>query len=272
MAIAKSQFAKKLTGLKKHWKEASKREPAKMAAVEDGIYEAKLSKCQLAESISSGRLQVAWGWVIAKGEGKGDQVNDYDGLETEDNFFYLQRKLAQLGKEIPEEITELEEVLKQLEKEKPLAKIRVKSKDGFTHVYINGLVEDSDDEEETETETEDETEEEETESDEEEETESEEEDEEEEETEEEEEETEEEEEDAVNVDIGDTVAFKLKDGTEHTGELLEVLEKEGKARVRSKKDKKVYKVAIEVLEAVEEEPAPAPAKAKVNKVKPKAKK
>ena len=221
MAAASAvSYKSKLSKLKKGWQEASKREPGKFATVEDGIYEAKLAVCKLSESISSGRLQVAWGYVIAKGENKGQQVRDYEGLESEDNLFYLQRKLAQLGADIPEDPAEIESVLKKLEKKGPLVKIRVNSKDGFTHVYIQGLSEGDESEPDTDSEEEPKDPDAEPEA--------------EAEAEEESEAEPEAEEETLSVDIGDVMEFSLK-GQKYQGEILEFVDDDTKARIKEKK-------------------------------------
>jgi len=96
----------------------------------------------LAES-RAGRDQIAWTYVIAEGKENGTQVRDYDGLATEDNFFFVQQKLARLEAEIPTKVSDLEEPLAAITKAKPLVRLRVSTKDGFTHAYVDRLLEDN---------------------------------------------------------------------------------------------------------------------------------
>lgn len=139
-----SEFLNRLKKLGTNWKKATKRDPKEFggSAVEDGIYRLRITGCELTESMSSGRLQIHWEFTVAEGEAKGEQCHDYDGLESEDNLFFLQRKLARLGKEVPEDISEIETVLNEIAKERPLIRGRVKTKDDFTHVYINKMLDD----------------------------------------------------------------------------------------------------------------------------------
>jgi hypothetical protein len=140
-----SEFSNRLKKLGGNWKKASKRDPSEFggSAIEDGIYRLRITGCELTESVSSGRLQIHWEFTVAEGESKGEQVHDYDGLESEDNLFFLQRKLARLGKEVPEDVSTIETVLQEIEKERPLIRARVKTKDDFTHVYINKMLDDA---------------------------------------------------------------------------------------------------------------------------------
>lgn len=139
-----SEFSNRLKKLGGNWKKASKRDPSEFggSSIDDGIYRLRITGCELTESASSGRLQIHWEFTVAEGDNKGEQVHDYDGLESEDNLFFLQRKLARLGKEVPEDVSAIEAVLQEIEKERPLIRARVKTKDDFTHVYINKMLDD----------------------------------------------------------------------------------------------------------------------------------
>lgn len=261
-----SEFLNRLKKLGGNWKKASKRDPKEFggSAVEDGIYRLRITGCELTESMSSGRLQIHWEFTVAEGEQKGEQCHDYDGLESEDNLFFLQRKLARLGKEVPEDISEIETVLAEIIKERPLIRGRVKTKDDFTHVYINRMLDDKgadvefaepdggepDPEEaapEAEPEAEPAAEPEEVQP----------------EAEAEPEPAPEAEPEGVSLEEGMRVSFQSKGATVE-GELLEFVDNDSKARVKT--DAGVYKVAVESLSPVEgetepePEPAPEPAK------------
>lgn len=140
-----SEFSSKLKRLGGNWKKASKRDASAFggSTLEDGIYRMRITGAELTESQSSGRLQIAWEFTVADGDSKGEVVRDYDGLESEDNLFFLQRKLARLEKEVPEDISLIEKVLAEIIKEKPLIRAKVKTKEDFTHVYINRLLNDA---------------------------------------------------------------------------------------------------------------------------------
>ena len=151
-----ASFKARMKALQDTWDAARKRE-AFGPSVEDGVYEARLVSAVIAES-RAGRDQIVYTYVIAEGEEKGTQVRDYDGLATEDNFFFIQQKFARLEMAIPEKVDQLEEALLNLTASKPLVRLRVSTRDNFTHAYIDRLLEGEgaadDDSDETEKEAE----------------------------------------------------------------------------------------------------------------------
>ena len=137
-----SEFAKRLSKLKGNWNKAKERKGGGFeSAVEDGIYKMCVTVAELTERQSSGRLQIHWEFTVMDGEFKGEAVHDYDGMESEDNLFFIQRKVTKLGHEAPEDPSEIEEILAAITKEHPVFRGRVKTKDDFTHVHINKLLE-----------------------------------------------------------------------------------------------------------------------------------
>lgn len=260
-------FQTKLKGLKTRFKKAKEREAPEFGEcpVEDGVYIFNITECELGESQASGRLQVHWGFTVAEGDNEGQTVHDYDGLETEDNLFWVLRKLGRLGYDVDamEDPSELEAVFQEVAEEQPLISGRVKTKDAdegtFTHVYINKLLEEGDGGEEEEAE------EEEPETEEEEEGVEEPEEEEAEEGESEEEEPEEEDDtEEIELEEGMFVEFQSK-GKDVAGEILEFIDDNTKARIQTEEGK-VFKVSVEKLNPVEgeEEPEPEPPTRKVS--------
>lgn len=147
-------FKKRLKAANKDWKSA--REKAAEGGVgvtefEDGRYLARLVKAEIAES-AGGRLQCVFHFKFEKGEGTkaedyGGRVKfDYQGLESEQNLEFLGRRLAQLGYDLPEDLTEIQDILADLMKERPLCKIRLKTKGEFQNVYLDRVVSDEDEE------------------------------------------------------------------------------------------------------------------------------
>jgi hypothetical protein len=132
----------KLKKAQDNWQGA--REKAKESSgfteVPDGRYLAHLTNAQIGESRSSGRLQIQWTWTISDGEFEKDTKLDFDGLETEDNLVFLGRKLARFGYELPEDITEISDILDELIEKQPLARIRLKTKGEFQNVYVDKLM------------------------------------------------------------------------------------------------------------------------------------
>lgn len=138
-------FKSRLKKIKESWGKAQERKDTFGSTVPDGAYIMRVS-ATLGESASSGRMQIAWLYTIMEGENRGDTVRDYDGLETEDNLFFIQRKLGRLGQEIPDDPLEIESIVEQIEEDGPLVRATVKTKDEFQHVYVNRLLEDSSEE------------------------------------------------------------------------------------------------------------------------------
>ena len=132
----------KLKKAQDNWQGA--REKAKESSgfteVPDGRYLAHLTNAQIGESRSSGRLQIQWTWTISDGEFEKDTKLDFDGLETEDNLVFLGRKLSRFGYELPEDITEISDILDELIEKQPLARIRLKTKGEFQNVYVDKLM------------------------------------------------------------------------------------------------------------------------------------
>lgn len=128
-------FEKKLAKAKTLWKKASDMKPDYDNVITDGTYTGKLVRAELGES-QKGRLQVAWRLQVSSGEYKGENINWWSGLETENNIMYFQRDLVRLGKEAPEDPSDLEDVLKEVEKDKLTVRVQVKTSGEFQNVRI----------------------------------------------------------------------------------------------------------------------------------------
>lgn len=248
-----AKLKKKIDAAKKLWKGARDTAAAggDFTELPDGRYLARLTKAEVTESKSSGRLQVAWTYKIAEGEYEGDTKMDFDGIETADNLTFLARKLRRFGfTSLPDDLEEVIQLLEELGKRKPLCKISLKTRGEFQNVYVDKAI-DADDEDEAledasadadEAEDEDEESEDEAEDD----AEGEDEDEESEEDEEAEEDEDAEESDEVELKVGMVVSFTTKDGRK-SGKVIEILEAEEKVRVKTG-DGKINRVAIDALE------------------------
>lgn len=277
-------FRKKLKDAGKLWKNAKKKAAESSGGegpqFEDGRYMARLQGGEIGMS-NGGRLQLSWKWKFEDEPYEGKIKYAYQGLENEDNLVFLARDLDRLGYEAPDDLAGVEEILAEIAKEKPLARIKLRTKAGsdFQNVYIDKVFSgdeeeeaeeaESDEAEETESaeaeaeETEDDAEEAEEESD----TEAD-----DEEESEEEDETESEEEDEAEIEVGMRVEIETSKDGAVAGEILEVLEAEGKIRVKGDNGK-TYKVGVDKAalltpEEPEEKPkAKASAKAEAPKAK-----
>lgn len=267
-------FKKALANAQKHWKGARKRvseDTGGFQEYDDGRYLGRLVSAKIGQSQSSNRLQVDFGWKFEDGQYEGKIKHNYQGLETEDNLFFLGRDLEKLGYELPDDLTELPAILADIEKSKPMADIVLKTKGDFQNLYVRKVYSGDDDEEEASDEEaaegdEPEADEEETDEDaaeesdgdaEEDADEDEDADEaaeadEEEADDEEDEPAEEDDEEGVDITVGMRVQVETAKGRE-AGEIITILEDEGKVRVKLDNDK-IVKVGAEKVE-IEDEPA-----------------
>lgn len=281
-----SQFAKKLKDAGKLWNAAKTRAAeagsGRYAEFDDGRYMTRITDAKIGESQSSGRLQVVWTFKFEDGQYEGQTKLDFSGLETDTNLYYLAQRLQQLGYEPPDSLEEIEDILEDVKKTRPLVKINLKTKGDFQNVYIDKVfasgLEESGEEPEDDDTAEEETPapapkkgkaaapppepEEEEEAEEEEAEEEEEEAEEDDDSEVEEDEDEAEDGDEVELTVGMSVSVETSKGSV-AGEVLEILETEGKVRVRTAEGKtlRVPFDKIVVEDAVPEEPKKAPAPA-----------
>jgi transcription antitermination factor NusG len=135
------------TKLKKHggaWKAANAREKTGgFADLEPGLYLAAITSAVLDEFGQNNKLAVQFVFTVQEGESEGQTQSSFDNLETEDNMYWFQNKLSKLGYELPDDISEMPEILEDIEANRPIVKIKVVEKDGYTNVYLNKLVEES---------------------------------------------------------------------------------------------------------------------------------
>ena len=226
------------------------------AEVPDGRYLDHLTAATIGESKSSGRLQIQWTWTIADGEHEGDTKLDFDGLETEDNLVFLGRKLARFSYELPEDITEIADILDELIEKRPMARIRLKTRGEFQNVYVDKIMQSSSEEGDDDTDSNDvgsdddaedtdggvpDAPEEETDDAEDEEAE--------------EPEESEDDGDEQEVEVGMRVIASTRKG-DSPGEIVEIIEDEGKVRVHLDEGRTV-RISVDKLEA---EPVTAPPK------------
>ena len=244
----------KLKKAQNDWENARSKakETTGFTEIPDGRYLANLTDGVIGESKSSGRLQIQWTWTIADGEFEGDTKLDFDGLETEDNLVFLGRKLARFSYELPEDITEISDILEELIEKKPMARIRLKTRGEFQNVYVDKLmrsVSSDDDSEEESTSSDnkdidDDADLEEADDGSGDEVDDEPEDEPEDES---EDEPEDDNSDEEPVEIGMRVVATTKKG-EESGEIIEIIESEGKCRVKLDSGRTV-RIGVDKLEA-----------------------
>jgi FKBP-type peptidyl-prolyl cis-trans isomerase 2 len=154
MAELSSGMQKFLTQANKRWKaeaERAKEEGGGFTEVDDGRYIARLTSGELADSAASGRPMMPLGFTILEGDNTGDKVTHFRMLDGDEGLKWAGKDLMVFGidpedviwdpKKAKEDMYILN-VLKELVKEKPVVKIRLKTKGDFQNVMIEGLIED----------------------------------------------------------------------------------------------------------------------------------
>lgn len=134
-----------LKSKEEEWESQAKqaKEGPKFTEIPDGKYIARLTKGEIGESQSSGRAQIAWGYTILVGEQQGELIRDYDGLEKEDAFLWIARKLARFGYD-PEQVklSRLPSVLEELVEKGPICRVQLRTKKDFQNAIILKVFED----------------------------------------------------------------------------------------------------------------------------------
>lgn len=232
--------AKELAALQGMWKGAKAQTDCN---IPDGKYEFCIVEAGFRVT-KNGVPQIVCKYKLVGGneEFLNETVTINDNLQTEVNMGWFKKKLAKLGIAIPEDVTDLDSRIPGELKGKKFAG-ELKSKDEFYNIYVNRFIEDMDLSAGTEAAPATEAEEEQPTT----------------------EEPAEETTDALVV--GDRVTFTSVKGGEIEGELIEIIEAEGKSRVKTDEGKlfktateKLSKVVVEAAAeetATEEEEAPA---------------
>lgn len=135
-----SSFKKRLGKMQGNW-ESSKSLGG--TEFEDGIYKLQLEDAELVESQSSSKLMIKWAWVCLEGDMAGENIRDYSQLESESDWarkFAMQR-IEKLGREVPDQMSDLEEVVEEIADANPIIMAKIKTnKDGFTNIGITRLL------------------------------------------------------------------------------------------------------------------------------------
>lgn len=115
---------------------------------DDGKYLARMVKA--AGDVNDKGPFIRFDFQFADGEYEGGTKPMFQNLETEENLYYLGRLIETFGYEMPDDLADLQGVLDALNKEKPLCKIRLKTKGDWQNVYVDKVIEADDEDEELE--------------------------------------------------------------------------------------------------------------------------
>ena len=114
---AQSQWAERLAQGNKAWKDAP---TGGFKDCEPGRFTFMLEEAVLFESKSKQELMLRLKWVVAKGEHKGDQVTEFFSLDNEDRYPMLKARITDLGFEVPETKSDIEDLAAELNREPPI--------------------------------------------------------------------------------------------------------------------------------------------------------
>jgi hypothetical protein len=136
MATALETFVRQNRG---KWREAAKQAENAPAfeTIPPGRYVAQITRAELEEATTSGRLQIAWGYAILEGDQAGEAHYSWDGMENEQSLDFLARKLLQLGYDPNEiDLAKIPEILEEIVADKTVVTINVRKKGEFVNTYI----------------------------------------------------------------------------------------------------------------------------------------
>jgi hypothetical protein len=135
MSVSKAKLKK----LGTNWKKATEREASgDYENLEPGIYLCAITGAELGEFAD--KIKIKWDFTVQEGESAGQVQSDFDQLESEDNQYWVQQKLLKLGYELPEDISDLPEILADIAASKPILRCKVVEKDGYINLYMNKVV------------------------------------------------------------------------------------------------------------------------------------
>jgi hypothetical protein len=143
-------WMKKVGGKAKLAEQAKGAKESNFENLDDGRYVGRLTSAELGESKSSDRPQIAWGVTVVEGDDAGEKAFEYDGLDGDESFYWISKKLALFGQD-PEDVDftdgesfkeSLQNMLDAIVEDRPAVKIRLKTKDGFQHMYFEQVIED----------------------------------------------------------------------------------------------------------------------------------
>jgi len=147
----KSKWGSKLKKIKSGWadSEQSYKEMFGAADLPEDVYVIKLQTCELTES-SGGNLRIKRSHVIIEGEFKGVMISDGLNLEGETKngthaSVFVRRWLEMLDVDVPDDPSELEGILDEIQELNPIVKARISHSGSFTNVNLVSVIDDSDD-------------------------------------------------------------------------------------------------------------------------------
>ena len=117
--------------------------------VPEGQYTLQLIKCALAVSQTSGNPMIKRTHLVVEGDYEGSQIYDNLVMANESNMWFVARFIELMGYQVPDDITEIEDIVSKLNDANPVYTARVKKSGDFTNVNVIQLLEEEGDGDET---------------------------------------------------------------------------------------------------------------------------
>jgi len=137
-----SDFAKRLKKLRENWKESMENIGGMNDAWDDGRYKFQLQSAEIVDAESSGKMMIAIEHYCTEGEMAGEVYREYLQLETKWGPFFVMQRIQQLGREVPENPEDIEEVIAEIAEANPIYEATIKTnKDDYKNLKVVKLLE-----------------------------------------------------------------------------------------------------------------------------------
>lgn len=139
-------FKDRLSKMQSNWNSSKAQYATQFGGekVPAGVYIVQLHSAKLAETKESQKLYIRRQHVIMEGDYKGVAVFDNMFIENEMGAMFFRQWIDLCGFEAPDDPTELEELITEISKTSPVAKVNVKHNKDFTNVQYVEVLEDED--------------------------------------------------------------------------------------------------------------------------------
>ena len=136
-----SEFAKEMAEMNGAWTDAPDN-----SDLPEGVYSMIIQSAEVKRTKTSGKLRATFQFVVAEGEHEG--ASQYDGFMLDGDspvgMSMLKQLISKLGYEVPEDFSDVNDVLNDITNANPLVSGEVKRKGDFTNVRVLELLEAAD--------------------------------------------------------------------------------------------------------------------------------
>ena len=136
--MSKKSLRKRLGMMQDNWEVAKDKGPQEFP---NGTFKFQLQNAEVVESQNTNKLQIHLEHLCLEGEPRGKVLHSYLQLEGEWGPVFVQQWISKMGREVPDSMSDVEEVVAEINEAAPIYMGRVKTTDdGFTNVTITRLV------------------------------------------------------------------------------------------------------------------------------------